>query len=76
MDDLHNAYEMICETMLDDLTLEEVARLAGMILKESNFTLNTRWLESFLEELDHEQYTALLEHLIKKGLLHYGVPEA
>ncbi len=71
MDDLHKIFEELKPKLAYNLTLEEVAKLAGMILKESNFTLNNEWLKEFFRELESEQMYELmlvvLEHFGKES---------
>ncbi len=64
MDELHKTYTELKGRLLK-LTNQEVAQLAGMVLRDSCFTLDPTWLEGMLEELDVEQYEALLFYIMR-----------
>ncbi len=62
MDDLHKTYTELKGRLLK-LTNQEVAQLAGMVLKDSCFTLDSSWLHGFLNELDPEQILVMFTFL-------------
>ncbi len=43
-----------------DLTLDETAELAGLVLNESNFHLNDTILDSFIQQIDLDRFTGYL----------------
>ena len=52
-DKLHTLFEEL-EPKLKKLTLEEVAKLAGMVLNETCFGVDPQWPAWFVDELDTE----------------------
>jgi len=52
-DKLHTLFEEL-EPKLKQLTLEEVAQLAGMVLNETCFGVDPQWPAWFVDELDAE----------------------
>ncbi len=81
MDDLHKTYTELKGRLLK-LTNQEVAQLAGMVLRDSCFMMDYRWLRGFVDELDTEQYAQLLvfmypgSDLPKTETSCHAVPEA
>jgi len=81
MDNLQSLYQIIKPNLLE-LTNEEVCKLAGMVLRDSCFMMDYRWLRGFVDELDTEQYAQLLvfmypgSDLPKTETSCHAVPEA
>jgi len=62
MDRLHTLFKEL-EPKLKELTLEETAQLAGMILNECGFGIDPKWSSLFVTELDQVHVDELWGYL-------------